>query len=108
MRGNSDITLCGGYASYSFKALRAQAGTVIEPHSSGILSANTFNKNVDIIDVLRSTAVTGEFNQVDTAGAGKWGGNASNTGQVNFQATPAGQSVATFPDLTVLISITYQ
>ena len=100
LRGNSDITLCGGFASYSFKALRAQAGTIIEPHSSGILSNNTFNKNVDIIDVLRSTAETGEFNQVDTAGAGRWGGNASNTGQVNFQATPAGQSVATFPDLT--------
>jgi len=100
LRGNSDITLCGGYASYSFKALRAQAGTIIEPHSSGILSANTFNKNVDIIDVLRSTASTGEFNQIDTAGSGEWGGNASHVGQVNFQATPAGQSVATFPDLT--------
>jgi hypothetical protein len=36
---------------------------------------------------------TGEYNEIDTAGTGAWGSTA-------FQATPAGQSAATFPVLT--------
>jgi len=93
VRGNSDITLCGGYASYSFTAYRAQVGSVIEPHTSGVLGNNLFNKNVDLINVLRSTAATGELNKIDTAGSGTWGGT-------GFQATPAGQDPAIFPTLT--------
>jgi hypothetical protein len=89
------MTLCGGYASYSFVGLRAQAGTTIEAHTSGILGNNLFNKNVDLITVaaFAPSTSTGEYNQIDTAGTGDWGGT-------GFQATPAGQNAATFPTLT--------
>ena len=84
-RFNSDMTLCGGYASYSFVGLRASAGTAIESHTSGILGNNLFNKNVDLITVYAAASSVGDgtYNAVDTAGTGNWGGS-------TFQTEPAG------------------
>ena len=79
IRSNGDITLCGGLNAFSFKAERKQAGsTSMLSHDSGVLGNNLFNKNVDIIDVLRLIAPTGnptksDYNRIDTAGAGNWG-----------------------------------
>ena len=92
-RFNADMTLCGGNASYSFVGRRAQAGSTIQSHTSGILGNNLFDNNVDLITVLVSTAATGELNKIDTAGSGDWGGT-------SYQQTPTGQSAATFPVLT--------
>ena len=59
LRVNSDITLCGGLNNFSFTASRKQAGsTTMLAHTNGIITTTTFNKNVDIIDVLRVTAPT--------------------------------------------------
>ena len=94
-RFDADVTLCGGFASYSFVGFRAQAGSDIQTHASGILGNNQYNNNVDLISVaaFASTTPTGEYNQIDTSGSGTWGGSA-------FQQTPAGQSAATFPVLS--------
>ena len=94
-RFDADVTLCGGYASYSFVGYRAQAGSGIQTHASGVLGGNQYNSNVDLITVAAaaSSTSTGEYNEIDTAGTGGWGSTA-------FQATPAGQSAATFPVLT--------
>ena len=94
-RFDADVTLCGGFASYSFVGFRAQAGSGIQTHASGVLGNNQYNNNVDLISVaaFASTTPTGEYNQIDTSGSGNWGGTA-------FQQTPAGQSAATFPVLT--------
>jgi len=92
-RFNADVTLCGGNASYSFVGRRAQAGSTIQSHTSGVLGNNLFDSNVDLITVLVSSANTGELNKIDTAGSGDWGGTA-------YQQTPSGQSAATFPTLT--------
>ena len=94
-RFDADVTLCGGYASYSFVGYRAQAGSDIQTHASGVLGGNQYNSNVDLITVAASApgTSTGEYNEIDTAGTGDWGSTA-------FQATPAGQSAATFPVLT--------
>jgi len=79
IRSNGDITLCGGLNNFSFTADRKQAGSkTMMSHDTGILGNNLYNKNVDIIDVLRLTAPTGtvsksDYNRVDTAGAGNWG-----------------------------------
>ena len=110
-RFNSNITLCGGFASFSFVGNRAQLGSISFSHSSGILGQNTFNSNIDIINVFVVSVVdqnaptpaelTAGFNRVDTAGAGVWGGNA---GVSNFQAAipGAGPEGATLPALTGL------
>ena len=87
------MTLCGGNASYSFVGRRAQAGSTIQSHTSGVLGNNLYDNNVDLITVLVSTASTGELNKIDTAGSGDWGSTA-------YQQTPAGQNAATFPTLT--------
>ena len=94
-RFDADVTLCGGFASYSFVGFRAQAGTDLQTHASGVLGGNQYNSNVDIITVaaVAPTTPTGEYNQIDTSGSGDWGGT-------GFQQTPAGQSAATFPTLT--------
>ena len=49
-------------------------------HTNGIITTTTFNKNVDIIDVLRVTAPTQDppgmktaYNRIDTGGSGSWG-----------------------------------
>ena len=62
-RFNSDMTLCGGYASYSFVGYRAQAGSGIQTHASGVLGNNQYNNNVDLISVaaFASTTPTGEY-----------------------------------------------
>ncbi|MBG46331.1 MAG: hypothetical protein CMB76_07425, partial [Euryarchaeota archaeon] len=73
-RFNSDITLCGGFASYSFTAYRAQIGSTAFAHASGDLGNNIFNSNVDLIDVLRVASTSDVYNAVDTAGTGDWGG----------------------------------
>ena len=73
-RFNSDITLCGGFASYSFTAYRAQIGSTAFSHASGDLGNNVFNSNVDLIDVLRVASTSDVYNAVDTAGTGDWGG----------------------------------
>ena len=73
LRVNSDITLCGGYASYSFSAFRAQMGSPAFQHATGELGNNLFNSNVDIIDVLRVATTSDVYNALDTAGSGEWG-----------------------------------
>ena len=76
-RFNADVTLCGGFASYSFSAKRAQAGSTAFAHASGVLGNNLFNSNVDLVDVLRVTSnntLIDTYNQVDTSGSGAWGG----------------------------------
>ena len=65
-------------------------------HDSGVLGNNLFNKNVDIIDVLRLIAPTGnptksDYNSIDTAGAGVRGTIAA------FQSSPTNTS---FPALS--------
>jgi len=82
-RFNADIKLCGGNASYSFEGLRAQLGTDDFAHASGILGQDTFNSNIDIINVSVITVADGNapttaelaagFNRIDTAGAATWG-----------------------------------
>lgn len=110
-RFNSNVTLCGGFASFSFVGNRAQLGSTVSTHASGILGQNTFNQNIDIINVYVVNVVnqnsptqaelTAGFNRIDTAGAGVWGGN---SGGSNFQAAIPGGGAegATLPALTGL------
>ena len=81
---NGDVHLCGGVASFAFTGGRAQLGTDIVAHEDGIISQALFNKNVDILNVLVKQTNEEGYNQVDTAGAGQWGGasyqNSVNTG----------------------------
>jgi hypothetical protein len=81
---NGDVHLCGGVASFAFTGGRAQLGTDIVSHEDGIISQALFNKNVDILNVLVKQTNEEGYNQVDTAGAGQWGGasyqNSINTG----------------------------
>ena len=74
-RFNSDITLCGGFASYSFTAYRAQQGSTAFAHASGDLGNNIFNSNVDLIEVKRLVNTDENYNAIDTAGTGDWGGS---------------------------------
>ena len=104
-RFNADIKLCGGNASYSFEGDRGQLGTDDFAHPSGVLGQNTFNSNIDIINVGVITVadfnspttaeIAAGFNRVDTAGAGVWGGT-------NFQEskTGAGAEGADLPAIT--------
>ena len=93
----SDIWLCGGTSAFEFISDRGQLGTTISSHQNGLTPPYTVidpNKNVDILNVLKKVlADTGEYNQIDTAGSGLWGG-------YNFQGTPAGETTSQFPDLT--------
>ena len=76
--------MCGGVASFAFTGGRAQLGTDITAHEDGIISQSLFNKNIDILNVLVKSSNEEGYNQVDTAGAGNWGGvafqNSVNTG----------------------------
>ena len=104
-RFNGDIKLCGGNASYSFEGLRAQLGTDDFAHASGELGNNSFNSNIDIINVSVLTVadqnsptvaeIASGFNRIDTAGAGVWG-------DTNFQEskTGAGAEGADLPAIT--------
>jgi hypothetical protein len=104
-RFNADIKLCGGNASYSFVGDRGQLGTDDFAHASGELGNNSFNSNIDIINVNvipvadpnspTAAEVSAGFNRVDTAGAGVWGGT-------NFQEskTGAGAEGADLPAIT--------
>ena len=81
---NGDVHMCGGVASFAFTGGRAQLGTDIVAHEDGIISQSLFNKNIDILNVLVKGTNEEGYNQVDTAGAGNWGGaayqNSINTG----------------------------
>ena len=87
-RFNSDVTLCGGFASYSFTAARAQAGSNRIAHPTGILGNNLFNSNVDLIDVQRFTSGDSEYNEVDTSGSGNWGGTSYQQAITNIGGNP--------------------
>ena len=93
----SDIWLCGGTSAFEFISDRGQLGTTISSHDNGLTPPYTVvdpNKNVDILNVIKKVlADVGEYNQIDTAGSGLWGG-------YNFQGTPAGETISQFPDLT--------
>ena len=68
--------MCGGLASFAFSASRGQSGSAITAHDDGIIVADLqFNKNIDILNVTRLTSSDDGYNQVDTAGAGNWGGS---------------------------------
>ena len=71
---NSNITLCGGLASFSFSSIRARMGSERISHDSGVLGDNLFNNNVDIITVRRLLTSDVGYNQIDTAASGNWGG----------------------------------
>ena len=104
-RFNADIKLCGGNASYSFEGLRAQLGTDDFAHASGVLGQNTFNSNIDIINVAVLTVadfnspttaeISAGFNRIDTAGAGNWGGSTYRDAKPG-----AGAEGATLPAIT--------
>ena len=85
---NSDVTLCGGVASYSFVADRGQIGSTTISHTSGILGNNLFNSNVDIISVARKTTADAEYNAVDTSGSGTWGGSVFQNEITTIGGTP--------------------
>lgn len=102
--------MCGGLSSFSFVGNRGQLGSGVFAHSSGILGLNSYNSNVDLVNVYVISVVnqnapttaelTAGFNRIDTAGAGVWGGN---SGVSNFQAAipGAGPEGATLPAITV-------
>ena len=104
-RFNSNITLCGGFASFSFVGDRAQLGSSIFSHNTGILGANTFNLNIDLINVFVITVanqfvptpaeLAAGFNRVDTEGSAPWGGPVYQ--EVQDGAGPEG---ADLPELT--------
>ena len=87
-RFNSDVTLCGGFASYSFTADRAQSGSNRIAHPTGILGNNLFNSNVDIITVARYVDGDSQYNQIDTTGSGNWGGNFYQQAITNIGGNP--------------------
>ena len=87
-RFNSDVTLCGGYASYSFVADRAQIGSGRITHTSGVLGNNLFNSNVDIISVARVATTDVRYNAVDTSGSGDWGGSVYQNQITTIGGTP--------------------
>ena len=101
LRVNSDIVLCGGLNNFSFTADRKQAGSKsIIAHTNGILGNNLYNKNVDILDVLRVNAPTTTpvgnktaYNRIDTSGSGTWGDATYSQAipQAGLPALPTGQ-----------------
>ena len=88
-RFNADITLCGGFASYSFTAFRAQIGSTRSAHNTGDLGNNIFNANVDIVQVLRVASNNVVYNEVDTAGTGTWGGSVFQNTVTAIGGTPS-------------------
>ena len=104
-RFNADIKLCGGNASYSFEGLRGQMGTDDFAHASGVLGQNTFNSNIDIINVQvlnvldfnnpTSAEIAAGYNRIDTGGSAPWG-------DATFQEskTGAGPEGADLPAIT--------
>ncbi len=99
IRSNGDITLCGGLNNFSFMGDRKQAGSkTMMSHDTGVLGNNLYNKNVDIIDVLilpepSLTVVKSDYNRIDTAGAGNWGGSSWSgaIGTASLPVLPTGQ-----------------
>ena len=104
-RFNADIKLCGGNASYSFTGNRGQMGTNTFAHSSGVLGQNTFNSNIDIINVSvitvvdqnnpTSAEIASGFNRVDTDGSAPWG-----SATYQEAITGGGAEGATLPAIT--------
>ena len=104
-RFNADIKLCGGNASYSFAGNRGQMGTNTFAHASGVLGQNTFNSNIDIINVSvitvvdqnnpTSAEIAAGFNRVDTTGSAPWGDTTYQEAK-----TGAGAEGATLPAIT--------
>ena len=83
-----NITMCGGVASFSFVGGRGQLGSTPFAHDDGILSDTLFNKNIDILNVLVVGTTDEGYNQVDTAGAGLWGGAAYQQTVTSIGGTP--------------------
>jgi len=71
---NGSVNLCGGTSAFSFVGDRAQLGSTPFAHASGIISVGTYNKNIDIINVLEVIEADPNYNRLDTAGSGVWGG----------------------------------
>ena len=94
-----NITMCGGVASFSFVGNRGQLGSPEFAHADGILSDTLFNKNIDIINVLVVGTTDEGYNQVDTAGAGLWGGAAYQQEVTNIGGSPVVEPQS-FPLLT--------
>jgi hypothetical protein len=88
-RFNSDMTLCGGFASYSFTADRGQIGSSKITHTSGILGNNLFQSNVDLITVTRVAVSDARYNAVDTSGSGDWGGTVFQNEITTIGGTPS-------------------
>lgn len=86
---NSDVLICGGVASFSFIGSRGQLGSTISAHDDGVINTTTFNKNIDIINVLVKSNTQEGYNEVDTAGSGAWGGITHQAPVLNIGGTPA-------------------
>ena len=86
---DGNILMCGGVAAFSFLGDRAQLGSTAFAHADGILSDTLFNKNIDILNVLVLQTTDEGYNQVDTAGAGLWGGTAYQQEVTNIGGAPA-------------------
>jgi hypothetical protein len=86
---DGNILMCGGVAAFSFLGDRAQLGSTAFAHADGILSDTLFNKNIDILNVLVLQTTDEGYNQVDTAGAGLWGGAAYQQEVTNIGGAPA-------------------
>ena len=94
---NASMTLCGGYANYSFTGYRAQSGSSLKAHTAS--TGNSPTRTVDIINVLAYSSSTsdGRYNRIDTGGTGDWG-NESWRDPITT-GIPAGQP--TLPQLPV-------
>ena len=96
---NASITLCGGYANYSFTGYRAQSGSSLKAHTAS--SGNAPTRTVDIINVLAYSPSTsdGRYNRIDTGGQGDWGNESWRdpittgipSGEPTLPQLPAGQ-----------------
>ena len=87
-RFNSNITLCGGFASFQFTAYRGRSGSNEVEHTSGDLGNNLFNQNVDIITVDRKIISDTEYTSIDAAGSGNWGGVSYQQAITNIGGNP--------------------
>jgi len=71
---DAGIQLCGGVEAFSFIGQRARMGSSEVSHDDGINPNGTFTKNVDLLNVSVLLPTDDGYNQVDTSGAGNWGG----------------------------------
>jgi hypothetical protein len=85
---NGDVVICGGVASFSFVGSRGQLGSAISAHEDGVINETTFNKNIDIVNVLVKSNTDEGYNEVDTAGSGAWGGITFQAPVLNIGGTP--------------------